>query len=42
MIEKLKNKPSYEIRMSIIYMWIKQEHISKAEFLQLIEEVRKM
>jgi hypothetical protein len=42
LIEKLRNKRNYEERMSIIYMWIKQEYISKSQFLVLIEEVQKM
>ena len=42
LIEKLQNKKSYEERMSIIYMWIKQEYITKLMFIRLVEEVNKM
>lgn len=42
LIEKLQNRKSYEERMSVIYMWVKREHITKSMFIQLIEEVQKM
>lgn len=28
--------------MSIIYMWVKQNNITKSQFIQLVEEVIKM
>lgn len=40
LIEKLQEKDYHE-RMSLIYMWVKQEYITKTMFIQLIEEVQK-
>ena len=42
LIEKLLIKDNYEERMSVIYMWVKQEHITKSMFIQLIEAVQKI
>jgi hypothetical protein len=42
LISKLKEKPDFETQMSIIYMWVKTNHINKATFMLLIEEVQKM
>jgi hypothetical protein len=42
LIQKLEEKKDYHERMGIIYMWVKQEHITKAMFLELIEAVQKM
>ena len=42
LIEKLQTKKDYHERMSVIYMWIKQEHITKSMFIQLIEAIQKM
>ena len=42
LIEKLQNKKDYHERMSVIYMWVKQEHITKSQFIQLVDEVKKM
>jgi hypothetical protein len=42
LIEKLQSKKDYHERMSVIYMWVKQEHITKSQFIQLVDEVKKM
>ena len=42
LIEKLQVKKDYHERMGVIYMWVKQEHITKSMFIELIEEVQKM
>ena len=42
LIEKLQTKKDYNERMSVIYMWVKQEHITKSMFIQLIESIQKM
>jgi len=42
LIEKLQTKKDYHERMSVIYMWVKQEHITKSMFIQLIEAIQKM
>jgi hypothetical protein len=42
LIETLRVKKDYHERMGIIYMWVKQEHITKLMFIQLVKEVEKM
>ena len=42
LIEKLQTKKDYHERMGVIYMWVKQEHITKSMFIQLMEEIKKM
>lgn len=42
LLDKIRSKETYYIRMQLVYMWIKQEHITLAQFLILIAEIRKM
>ena len=38
-LEKLKNKQFEHERLDCLYMWIKQDYITKTEFIYLIERI---
>jgi hypothetical protein len=40
--EELENMKHYQERMEVIYMWVKQEYITKLMFIRLVEAVQKM
>ena len=42
LIEKLKSKKTYEEKMSLIFIWVKQEYITKSMFIQLVNEIHKV
>lgn len=39
LLEKVMARPDRESQLSLIYMWIKQEHITKSEFIRLLDAV---
>jgi hypothetical protein len=39
LLDKVMEQPSREYQLSLIYMWVKQEHITKSEFTRLLDAV---